>query len=82
MLLLLLLACESDDPVRLQLTPDQREAYQKLATSRIDSMRPVLDSLCALSFEDRVAIATDSIIQRRLEEEARLRARIPQAGGR
>ena len=30
------------------------------------------------TFDDQVALATDSIVQRQLEEEARLRARLPQ----
>lgn len=76
--LLLTWACGPDEAVRVQLTPDQRETYQAIASRRIDSLRPVLDSLCTTTFEERVALATDSIVQRRLEEEARLRSRLPQ----
>ncbi len=80
--LLLLLAglfgCHGDESVRIQLTPDQRDAYREIASARIDSLRPLLDSLCQLNFEDRVAVATDSIVQRRLEEETRLRTRLGQ----
>ncbi|MCP9234407.1 hypothetical protein [Lewinella sp. JB7] len=68
-----------DEAVQIQLTPDQREEYQAIAASRIDSLRPLLDSLCSATFEDRVAVATDSIVQRRLEEELRLRARLGQS---
>ncbi len=71
-------ACGEDEAIRVQLTPDQRERYQEIARVRIDSLRPVLDSICAVTFEDRVAVATDSIVQRRLEEETRLRLRIQQ----
>ncbi|WP_116126218.1 hypothetical protein [Lewinella sp. IMCC34183] len=77
-LFLLVFACGDEDPLRIQLTPEQRDAYHAIALARIDSLRPILDSLCSATFEDRVAIATDSIVQRRLEEEARLRSRIPQ----
>ncbi|NJB87312.1 hypothetical protein GGR26_003092 [Lewinella marina] len=78
---LLVSACEPEKAVRVQLTPEQRDAFQAIAAARIDSLRPLLDSLCQQSFEDRVAIATDSIVQRRLEEETRLRARLPQITG-
>ena len=71
-------SCGEEDGVRIQLTEEQREAYQNLALERIDSLRPLLDSICDATFEDRVAIATDSIVQLRLEEEARLRTRIGQ----
>lgn len=74
------LACSggADDEVRIQLTAAERDRYQAIASERLDSIRPLLDSLCKATFEDRVAIATDSIVQRRLEEEARLRRRIGQ----
>ena len=65
--------------MRIQLTPAQREAYQAIATEEIDSLRPVLDSICTATFEGRVAVATDSIVQERLEEELRLRARLGQS---
>ena len=71
-------ACGPDEAVRVQLTPEQRDTFQAIAGRRIDSMRPILDSICAQTFEERVAIATDSIVQRRLEEELRLRSRLPQ----
>lgn len=66
----------------MQLTPQQRDAFQAIAAARIDSLRPLLDSMCQASFADRVAIATDSIVQRRLEEETRLRSRVQQLSGR
>lgn len=74
-----LLACSQDaEDVNIRLTMDERERLDQLIVAHMDSLRPVLDSLCEASFEDRIAIATDSIVQRLLEEEARLRARIPQ----
>ncbi|WP_116107198.1 hypothetical protein [Lewinella sp. IMCC34191] len=74
-------ACGPDEAVRVQLTPDQRDTFHAIASRRIDSLRPLLDSICTITFEDRVAAATDSIVQRRLEEETRLRARLPQITG-
>lgn len=76
--LLTLTACTADsEEVNIRLTMNEREQLDKLVVSHMDSLRPVLDSLCKATFEDRVAVATDSIVQRLLEEEARLRARIP-----
>ena len=68
--------------MRVQLTPDQTDAYRAIASRRIDSLRPILDSVCTTTFEERVRLATDSIVQRRLEEEARLRSRLPQSSRR
>jgi hypothetical protein len=78
--LLTLAACGSsgEEPVNIRLTMDERQEIDNLVKMHMDSVRPVADSLCKVTFADRVAVATDSIIQRRLEEEARLRARIPQ----
>ena len=76
--LLFLTACTADsEEVNIRLTMDERERLDNLVIAHMDSMRPILDSLCKANFEDRVAVATDSIVQRLLEEETRLRARIP-----
>ncbi len=77
--LVVLAACSGGEtePVNIRLTMQEREQIDEMVTTRMDSLRPLLDSLCKATFADRVAVATDSIIQRRLEEEARLRARIP-----
>jgi hypothetical protein len=78
-LLFLSFACSTDSgEVTIRLTMEEREQLDKRVSAHMDSLRPVLDSLCTTSFADRVAIMTDSIVQRRLEEEVRLRARIPQ----
>lgn len=72
-------ACSPErDEVRVKLTLKERELVDQLVTAHLDSIRPILDSLCSATSLDRVAVATDSIVQRRLEEEARLRNRIPQ----
>ncbi|TXF89170.1 hypothetical protein FUA23_11710 [Neolewinella aurantiaca] len=77
---LALAACSSDskENVNIRLTMDERERIDDLVGEAMDSIRPLYDSLCKADFSDRVAVATDSIVQRMLEEEARLRARIPQ----
>ena len=79
LLVFLGLACGPEDEVRLQLTPAQLDAYRDIAAAEIDSLRPLLDSMCTATFEERVAVATDSIVQLRLEEELRLRARLGQS---
>ena len=80
--LLLLISCGEEEAIRIQLTPDQREEFQAIAAARIDTMRPIMDSLCTATTEARIAAATDSIIQVRLEEEIRLRTRLGQTTGR
>ena len=78
LLCVVIFACGEDEAVRIQLTPQQRDRATALASERIDSLRPIVDSLCDATFADRVAAATDSIVQRRLEEEVRLRRRLGQ----
>lgn len=76
--LFILVACSAEqEEVRVRLTLKERERVDKMVTARMDSLRPLLDSVCTATTAERVAFATDSIVQRRLEEEARLRARIP-----
>ncbi|MEM6769073.1 MAG: hypothetical protein AAF597_00700 [Bacteroidota bacterium] len=73
-----ILACSTEkDEVRVRLTLKERERVDKLVTAHMDSLRPLLDSVCSVTTQDRIALATDSIVQRRLEEEARLRSRVP-----
>lgn len=66
------------EEVNIRLTMDERERVDDLTVAYMDSLRPLLKAECAATFDDRVAVATDSIVQRLLEEEVRLRARIPQ----
>ena len=82
LLLLLLLgtACEvEEENVKIRLTLAERDRLDARIIEHMDSLRPLLESRCAATQEDRVAVATDSIVQRRLEEEARMRARLPQS---
>lgn len=72
-------ACSPDqEEVRVRLTLGERERVDKIVTARMDSIRPLLDSICTATTAQRIIAATDSIVQRRLEEEARLRSRIPE----
>ncbi|MCX8212881.1 MAG: hypothetical protein OTI34_17660 [Lewinella sp.] len=79
-MLLFLTTCSSDngENINIRLTMDERERIDNLVGQDMDSIRPLYDSICKVDFAGRVAVVTDSIVQRRLEEEARLRARIPQ----
>jgi hypothetical protein len=78
-ILLLLFACGGggNEEVNLRLTSDQRRAVDTLVANQVKKLRPFYDSTCVANFDEMVEAATDSIVQRRLEEEARLRARIP-----
>lgn len=79
-LFFIITACSADSgEVRVRLTLRERERVDKLVTAHMDSMRPLLDSSCTANKSNLVAFYTDSIVQRRLEEETRLRARIPQS---
>ena len=71
-------SCEADNGVELRLTSAERREVDSRVRATIDSLRPILDSICAATTADRIAVATDSIVQERLEEELRLRARLPQ----
>ncbi len=64
--------------VDLRLTARERTRIDTVYTERLDSLRPLWDSLCELRHPSIVEAALDSIIEERLEEEARLRARLPQ----
>ena len=64
--------------MNIRLTLAERERLDKMVTGAMDSIRPTLTAYCDSTFADRVAAATDSLVQIGLEEEARLRARIPE----
>ena len=77
-LLMFLSGCAPDtEEVNVRLTMQEREQLDEMVTSHMDSIRPILEANCEDTFQDMLAITTHSIEQRRLEEEARLRARIP-----
>lgn len=72
-------SCSTDfeEDISLRLTQRERREIDTLVSKEVKILRPYYDSLCRVNFEKEVAIATDSIVQRRLEDELRLRARIP-----
>lgn len=69
-------SCGEEEKVNIRLTMAERERVDETVRETMDSLRPLLQTNCKNTFEDRVNVATDSIVQRLLEEEARLRARI------
>ncbi len=66
-----------EDDVSLRLTQKERRIIDTLVSQEVQILRPYYDSLCNANFEQAVATITDSIVQRRLEDELRLRSRIP-----
>lgn len=76
-LLLFSFGCGTDEKVKLRLTSDERREIDTLVANQVKVLRPLFDSTCVANFDELVEAATDSIIQQRLEEETRLRARIP-----
>ena len=74
-----LTACEvEEENVNIRLTLAERDELDDRILAHMDSLRPVLETACEESRLARVAAATDSIVQQRLEDEARMRARLPQ----
>ncbi len=76
MLLLLGQSCAEDPPLRLSHV--HRRTVDSLYKNYVDSAGPVFDSLCQIRFDSDIARYTDSLVQKRRDEEARLRERIPQ----
>ncbi|NRA48347.1 MAG: hypothetical protein HRU12_04380 [Phaeodactylibacter sp.] len=68
-------ACESQE-TGIRLTSSERIRIDSLAKKQIDSLVPVLDSLCTINQASMVQSALDSIIELRQQEEETLRARI------
>ncbi len=75
---ILLSACgDGEETVTYRLTSKERRKVDTLVAAEVRILRPLMDSLCDANFADLVDEATDSIVQLRLEEELRLRNRIP-----
>lgn len=74
----LLPACGGgEEKVDYRLTSKERRKVDTLVAAEVRVLRPLMDSLCDANFAEMVDAATDSIVQLRLEEELRLRNRIP-----
>ena len=73
----LVAACsDQKTDVSLRLTHAERERIDSIYTSRLDSLRPIWDSLCDVNHDATLKIAIDSIVTERIEEEVRLRSRL------
>ncbi|MEQ8703890.1 MAG: hypothetical protein RIC19_08210 [Phaeodactylibacter sp.] len=72
---LLWAGCESQE-TGIRLTSSERIRIDSLAKQQIDSLVPLLDSLCTTNKEAIVQRALDSIIELRQQEEQTLRQRI------
>jgi hypothetical protein len=61
--------------VSLRLTHAERVRIDSIYTSRLDSLRPLWDSLCEARYDSSLKVAIDSIVSERIEEEVLLRSR-------
>ncbi|MEM6877432.1 MAG: hypothetical protein AAF544_02650 [Bacteroidota bacterium] len=85
LVLLILVTCcfcwscsaDTEGGVDLRITGKESKIIDSIMQAESPIMREYLDSLCDAEMEGSIAAATDSIVQERLEEEARLRARRP-----
>ncbi len=68
-------SCESQE-TGIRLTSSERIRIDSLAKKQIDSLVPVLDSLCTVNKDKLIEQALDSIIELRQQEEQTLRERI------
>jgi len=64
--------------VNLRVTHAENKKIEAIYTSRLDSLRPLWDSLCVFNHDEMLDKALDSIIKERLEEEELLRSRSSQ----
>jgi len=62
----------------IRLSANDRQIVDTIYLRRLDSLRPLWDTLCATNRPVMLKAAVDSLVRTRLEEEARLRERIKQ----
>ncbi len=72
----LLASCEPPEEAPIRLTSRERIRIDTLATRQIDSMRPIMDSICEASKAEFLQRSVDSLVRVRRLEEEKLRARI------
>ncbi|MCB0546527.1 MAG: hypothetical protein KDD19_03010 [Phaeodactylibacter sp.] len=72
----LMMACEPPEEAPIRLTSRERIQIDTLANQQIDSLRPVMDSLCEAITPEFLRRAVDSLVEVRKQEEEKLRARI------
>jgi hypothetical protein len=82
LVLVLLWACSGgEEKVNYRLTSKERREVDTLVVKQVAELRTYMDSVCSAEFDERVGRITDSLVQERLEDELRLRSRIPLRGG-
>ncbi len=60
----------------VRLSANDRQVVDTIYLRRLDSLRPLWDTLCITNRDRWIKEAVDSLVRTRLEEEARLRERI------
>ena len=66
------------EPPPMDMNPQQKAMIDTLFRRRTKVLRPELDSICQTLFEQRVALAVDSILKLRLQEKEALLKRANQ----
>ncbi|MCO6486882.1 MAG: hypothetical protein J5I98_00625 [Phaeodactylibacter sp.] len=72
----LLAGCEPPEEAPIRLTSRERIRIDTLANQQIDSLRPIMDSICDAAYQEMLDRAVDSLVDVRKREEEKLRARI------
>ena len=72
----LLAGCEPPEEAPIRLTSRERIRIDTLANQQIDSLRPIMDSICDAAYQEILERAVDSLVDVRKREEEKLRARI------
>lgn len=62
----------------VRLSVNDRQIVDTIYLSRLDSLRPLWDTLCATNRVSMLQHTVDSLVRTRREEEARIRERIKQ----
>jgi hypothetical protein len=75
--LLLAVSCE-EKATQIRLTSSERVRIDTLTRQQVDSLIPVLDSICEAQYDSLVQHALDSIVELRRSEERKIRERLKQ----
>lgn len=78
LLLILLISLQACGKPEIKLNRAARRTIDTLVNYQLDSISPVLDSLCASQKDSIIQQAIDSIMQERRKKEERLRLNIPE----
>ncbi len=73
---LLLIGVTSCTERDVRLSVNDRQAVDTIYLHKLDSLRPIWDTLCSANRDRMIQEAVDSLVRIRREEEARLRERI------